>query len=145
MISQLGAPNSEFLFRFTPDVLLPYKWESCYTIQKTSWDFDRIGDESDYYTTTELLMQLVTTVSCNGNLLLNVGPTADGRIVPIFEERLLEMGEWLQVGVNWGIIVQNELHVVILQINGEAIYNSTPWRVQNDTAEKLTWYTASKV
>ena len=31
------------------------------------------------------------------NLLLNVGPTADGRIVPAFEERLLQMGAWLEV------------------------------------------------
>ena len=54
---------------------------------------------SDYYSTTELLMQLVSTVSCNGNLLLNVGPTADGRIIPAFEQRLLEMGAWLEVGV----------------------------------------------
>ena len=30
--------------------------------------------------------------SCGGNLLLNVGPTHDGRIMPIFEERLLEIG-----------------------------------------------------
>ena len=30
--------------------------------------------------------------SCNGNLLLNVGPTHDGRITPIFEERLLQIG-----------------------------------------------------
>ena len=31
--------------------------------------------------------------SCGGNLLMNVGPTADGRIVPIFEERLRQMGK----------------------------------------------------
>ena len=31
------------------------------------------------------------------NLLLNVGPTADGRIIPAFEERLLQMGAWLEV------------------------------------------------
>ena len=50
-----------------------------------------------FYNTTELIYQLVSTVSCNGNLLLNVGPTADGRILPSFEQRLLEMGKWLEV------------------------------------------------
>ena len=31
--------------------------------------------------------------SCGGNLLLNAGPTRDGRIAPIFEERLKQIGE----------------------------------------------------
>ena len=30
------------------------------------------------------------------------------------------------------------------QVNGEAIYSSRPWRAQNDTATKQTWYTTSK-
>lgn len=28
---------------------------------------------------------------------MNVGPTADGRIIPAFQERLLQIGEWLSV------------------------------------------------
>ena len=31
------------------------------------------------------------------------------------------------------------------QVNGEAIYSSSPWRVQFDSADKKTWYTTSKV
>ena len=54
-----------------------------------------------------------------------MGPTKDGVIVPIQEERLLQMGEWLD-------------------INGEAIYASDPWIAQNDTLTPGVWYTASK-
>ena len=32
--------------------------------------------------------------SCGGNLIVNIGATADGRIIPIFEERLRQMGEY---------------------------------------------------
>ena len=35
----------------------------------------------------------VSIHSCGGNLLLNAGPTRDGRITPIFEERLKQIGE----------------------------------------------------
>ena len=52
---------------------------------------------------------------------MNVGPTHDGRIDPIQEERLRQMGDWLKV-------------------NGEAIYNSVPWKHQNDTLTPDVWY-----
>lgn len=52
-----------------------------------------------------------------------MGPTKDGIITPIFQERLLSLGDWLQV-------------------NGEAIYGSKPWSVQNDTSPGV-WYTTN--
>ncbi len=55
--------------------------------------------------------------SYGGNLLMNIGPTADGRIPPIFEERLHQFGEWMKV-------------------NGEAIYGSRMWSHQQDTENK---------
>ena len=51
---------------------------------------------------------------------MDVGPTADGRILPIYEERLRQMGHWLKV-------------------NGEAIYSSRPWQYQNDTVTPGVW------
>lgn len=51
---------------------------------------------------------------------MNVGPTHDGRIIPIFQERLWQVGRWLKV-------------------NGEAIYGTKPWTHQNDTLTKQLW------
>ena len=39
------------------------------------------------------------------NLLLNIGPMADGTIDPVFEERLLEMGAWLNVSYYCNIVI----------------------------------------
>lgn len=54
---------------------------------------------------------------------MNIGPTHDGRILPIFEERLRDVGAWLK-------------------INGEAVYGASPWKYQNDTMTPGVWYIA---
>ncbi|KAF0301354.1 Alpha-L-fucosidase [Amphibalanus amphitrite] len=97
-------------------------WENCMTVDRYSWGYRREAKLADMLTMDDLTKELAETISCGGNLLLNVGPTHDGRIVPIFEERLRQMGEWLG-------------------INGEAIYSSKPWTVQNDTTTSGVWYT----
>lgn len=62
------------------------------------------------------------SVFFKGNALINVGPTKEGIIPAFFEERLLQLGEWLK-------------------INGEAIYDTSPWLYQNDTLNPDVWYT----
>lgn len=74
-------------------VLQKHKWENAMTIDKKSWGYRRNADLSQYLTTAELIKELVITVSCGGNLLMNVGPTKDGIIPPIYEERLRDIGK----------------------------------------------------
>jgi alpha-L-fucosidase len=111
--------------RYNPGYLLPHKWENCFTIDRHSWGYIRTSGVNDYLTIQEILSQIVTTISTGGNVLINIGPTSYGKIIPVFEERLRQMGSWLKV-------------------NGEAIYASVPWKYQNDTINSNVWYTQSK-
>jgi len=107
--------------RYNPGVLQNHKWENCLTIDSNSWGYNRNTDIEEYLTIQDLLFELVSTVACGGNVLINVGPSHDGKITPIFQERFLQLGQWLQT-------------------NGISIYESTPWRSQNDSAVSV-WYT----
>ena len=45
------------------------------------------------------------------------------------------------VAKQWTALV----YILAFQINGEAIYETVPWKFQNDTAAKDVWYTATRV
>lgn len=78
------------------DNSVPHPWEECRGIG-TSFGFNRTEGLSDYSTAEHLIKLLVSTVSAGGNLLLDIGPDADGTIPVIMQQRLLEMGAWLKV------------------------------------------------
>jgi len=109
--------------RYNPGHLLNHKWENAMTIDRKSWGYRREAKLEDFLSLHQLLTDMAETVSCGGNMLLNIGPTHDGRIAPIFEERLRGIGKWLKT-------------------NGEAIYETKPWTHQNDTLTKDVWYTS---
>lgn len=79
-------------------------WEECRGIG-TSFGYNRTEDLDSYSSCEDLIKLLVSTVSAGGNLLLDIGPAADGTVPVIMQQRLLEIGKWLDV-------------------NGEAIYGS---------------------
>lgn len=85
------------------------KWESCRGIG-ASFGYNRNEGPEQHLTVENLVRSFVDIVSKNGNLLLNVGPMADGTIPALQRERLLGLGEWLDV-------------------NGAAIFDTRPWVV----------------
>ena len=75
-----------------------------------SFGYNRNEDVQDYNTPQVLILVLADIVSHGGNLALDIGPDGTGKIPPIMQERLLQIGQWLKV-------------------NGEAIYASRKWKV----------------
>ncbi|TAM81359.1 MAG: alpha-L-fucosidase, partial [Acidobacteria bacterium] len=54
-----------------------HKWEECQGIGK-SFGYNRMETASDYKSAAQLIHLLVDSVAKGGNLLLDIGPTADG-------------------------------------------------------------------
>ncbi|MGH7523794.1 MAG: alpha-L-fucosidase, partial [Gemmatimonadales bacterium] len=61
----------------------------------SSWGFN-ITDH-DWKSTGQIIGYLVRAAGSNANLLLNIGPRPDGTIQPEAAERLLAVGQWLDV------------------------------------------------
>jgi len=95
------------------------KWEECDSLDPTSWGYNRLLAEGDYMTPNQVVDYLVDIVSKNGNLLLNIGPKADGTIPEVMQVCLRQVGEWLKV-------------------NGEAIYGTRPWERYKDGDVRFT-------
>lgn len=75
---------------------VPRPWEECRGIGN-SFGYNRTEGLNEYSTAKDLVKLLVSTVSAGGNLLLDIGPAADGTIPVIMQQRLIEIGRWLKV------------------------------------------------
>ena len=85
-----GTPEQEIPATGVPGL----DWESCITMNR-NWGYNRA--DHDFKTTKQIIGLLTETASKGGNLLLNVGPTAEGRFPDESVARLAELGDWMQV------------------------------------------------
>ena len=102
----------------TFDEIQEQKWECCRGIGH-SFGYNRAEGDEQLLAEDELIHLFVDIVSKNGNLLLNVGPMADGAIPENQAERLRSLGRWLDV-------------------NSAAIFDTRPWqRAEGTTSQGL--------
>ena len=111
--SDFRSPEYETL-----DKISTNKWEECRGLGR-SFGYNRAEGEAETIAPDKLIYLLVDIVSKNGNLLLDIGPEADGTIPAVQMSRLEALGSWLKQ-------------------NGEAIFATIPWtRADGETAEQL--------
>ena len=83
-------------------------WAECRGLGR-SFGLNRNEPLENYMTSDELIRHFAVLVAAGGGMTLNVGPAADGKIPLLQQERLLDLGKWLET-------------------NGEAIYGTRPYK-----------------
>lgn len=73
-----------------------------------SYGYNRATPTSAYINASTIVTNLVDIISKNGNMLLDVGPMANGTILQVEQDHLREAGTWIKS-------------------HAEAIYNTTVW------------------
>jgi alpha-L-fucosidase len=114
---EMKVPHSDFTTPeyATLDHIAEHKWETCRGIGN-SFGYNQFEGDDDYQKADDLIRLLADLVSKNGNLLLNVGPRADGSLHPKQVQALEGIGAWLTA-------------------NGESIYGARPWKRFSDVGE----------
>ena len=98
---------------FTPEYQPDLDFEDHYFEESRgmgfSYGYNREEDAWDYNSPQVMILHLIDKISRGGNFLLDIGPDGHGKIPPIMQERLMQIGKWMS-------------------INGEAIYGSRRWK-----------------
>ena len=115
---RLTFPSSKHYDFHTPEYAVVRsssgrKWELCRGVGH-SFGANFHEQPEDIVSSTDLIRLFCDIVSKNGNLLIGVGPRANGTIPELQQAPLLGLGEWLRV-------------------NGAAIYGSRPWDVSESS------------
>ena len=106
-------------------------WETCMTIND-SWGY-RIGD-TNYKSQMVILRMLVDCISLGGNLLLDIGPKADGTIPEEQVAILKELGRWTSkhkeaiYDTKPGIPAGHVQAYTSLSLDGRTLYLYLPYR-----------------
>lgn len=80
----------------TFSAIQPQAWESSEGMDPFSYGLNLQTNNSQYKNATTIIHSLVDIISKNGNYLLDIGPTAEGDIIPIMRTNLLNTGRWLK-------------------------------------------------
>ncbi len=121
-VTTLQPPHCDYL---TPeyssfDEINEKKWE-CVRGLGTSFGYNSMETTDDYISFRELIHLFVDIVSKNGNLMINVGPTAEGEIPKEQRELLIKMGGWLD-------------------LYGEAMFGTRPYDIPGGTTSNGVEY-----
>ena len=71
-------------------------WAECRGLSR-SFALNRNADLETYLTSEDLIKHFARLVAAGGGLTINVGPSADGKIPLLQQERLLDLGQWIKV------------------------------------------------
>ncbi len=87
-----GAGDYNTPEQFVPPQVPSRAWEACMTINE-SWGYN--PDDKQFKSGRQLIHTLCEIAARGGNLLLNVGPMADGKLPPELLERLAVIEGWM--------------------------------------------------